>query len=119
MAKTMTLERAVTGLVLAMTIAGCNNPKGCLYAKQDLVVVEQPFPLDYPSSRPRNNKIVQTIPAATVVKYYKKFTGKDYLMYEVNVDGRRGYIQFDGRMLGELPCDRGMPAAGNDSDKSR
>ncbi len=32
------------------------------------------------------------------------------LVYEVNVNRRKGYVQFNGRMLGELSCDSSLSA---------
>lgn len=58
-------------------------------------VVTDPFPLD--RGKERVNEIIGVLRQGDDLEVYRKIFGKDYLMFEVRYDGRRGYVQYDGR----------------------
>jgi len=90
--------------LLAIT-ACCHRTQACLIAREDLAVVESPFPIDYPSSNPLPNRVLRVVPTASRIEVIDRVVGKDYLMYKIRDTAGLGYVQFDITKMKEAPCD--------------
>ncbi len=61
--------RVLAGVALLLSTAGCHGVEGCLFAMQDLQVLERPLPMDYPASSPEPNRVIQVLPASSLVPF--------------------------------------------------
>jgi hypothetical protein len=84
-------------IVLLALLAGCRSPVRTEVAVDQIDVVDQPFPADYPSSRPVKPRTIATLHRGDRVYVRDQEAEKDYMYYTVElVDGRRGYVIFAG-----------------------
>lgn len=92
----MSLSKALMsiGFFLLMFgwFSGCNDSgKVIFYESTD--VLQNPYPLDYPSAKPIQNKVIAVLNRGDEALIITHNYGKDYLAYKVRLaDGRIGYV---------------------------
>lgn len=62
-----------------------------------VTVVSYPFPLDRGSKAA--NRVMGELRQGEILDVYREIYGKDYLMFEVRFQGRKGYVQSDSREI--------------------
>ena len=83
---------AATLSLLAMA-SSCRGHPGAIVADAPLQVLEKPSPLDYPSTSPLPNKLLETVPAGSRLLVTDRDYEKDYMYYRVKLpDGRTGFV---------------------------
>ncbi len=77
--------------VMVMFI-GCDNSQIMIIKKQ-IDVLKNPYPMNYPSSNPMQNSVIDVLSKGERVKILGHIYGKDYLVYKVRLgNGRIGYV---------------------------
>ena len=87
----MTRCLSVLGL---LTAAACKD-SGCIEVTEAVPLLEEPYPLNYPSTKPMPNRALRAVEVGEHV-YVDRFEGKDFLAFElVAAEGTRGYVILD------------------------
>ena len=59
-------------------------------------VLEQPYPLNYPSTNPKPNRVIAVLEKGEKVEVVNDRYGKNYLVYKIHLkDGRTGYVIYE------------------------
>lgn len=85
---------AGAAVLMLLAVVSCtrSHPRA-IVADAPLQVLENPSPLDYPSTNPLPNKVLDTIPAGGRVLVTGRDYEKDYMYYRVTLpDGRKGFV---------------------------
>lgn len=92
---------AIFFFFFVITIGGFLMIRSHLTSEQgDLVITEnhidvlkEPYPLNYPSTKPRPNTVIAVLKKGERVKVINYRYGKDYMVYKIKLqDGRNGYV---------------------------
>ena len=79
--------------MLTFLVAACNSPNEYLEAESKVQVLQKPYPLNFPSTKPINNKVIKILMPQDRVKLLDQNFQKDFMVYEVELDtGDIGYI---------------------------
>ena len=74
-----------------------NREKGTLLIEGNTEMVEKAFPPNHPYQNTQGqNEVIKVLQAGERIEYTDKKLDKDFAVYEVRVDGRRGYIVLGG-----------------------
>ena len=83
--------------VLTMLSTACNPRIPTEVAVDQIDVVDQPYPPNYPSSKPINPRIVATLHRGGRLYVRNQEADKDFMYYTVELpNGQRGYVIFNG-----------------------
>lgn len=75
------------------SLAGCSQAPAKIVADAPLDVLEHPSPLDYPSTGPFPNSILQRVAPGDQLVVVAKANEKDFMYYRVKLpSGRTGYV---------------------------
>lgn len=92
------MTKSTLMLVLSLSflfggIVSCSNNDNLIIIDKETNVLENSYPLNYPSTKPMPNKIIRVLNNGEKVKIVKYIYGKDYLAYKISLnDGEIGYI---------------------------
>ena len=79
--------------LLAMASSCSRGHPREIIADAPLQVLENASPLDYPSTNPRPNKVLDTVPVGGRLLVIGREYEKDYMYYRVELpDGRTGFV---------------------------
>ncbi|MCC8364083.1 hypothetical protein LK996_13475 [Lysobacter sp. A6] len=100
--------------VLASVVTlGCARERERVFIEGELALLEEPYPMGYPSSRPMPNRLIRKLHDEEV-EVLDTFTDKEFLVSEVRTrEGVEGYV---------VCCSTGVPfeqfpTTGNDKDR--
>jgi hypothetical protein len=78
--------------ILTLPAALACREAGCIAVEPEAQLLEMPYPLGYPSTKPMPNRVLRTI-AAGKHRYVNTVDGKDFRAFELRMeDGTRGYL---------------------------
>jgi hypothetical protein len=81
-------------VVAALSVSACGG-NDCVEVIAATPLVEAPYPLDYPSTSPRPNRVLRRLEKGRV-DLLERINGKDFMMYRVKLaDGSTGYVVAD------------------------
>jgi hypothetical protein len=87
------MMRCLSALAL-LAVTACREP-GCIEVTAAVPLLENPYPLNYPSTAPMPNRTLGTI-AAGKHAYIDQTSGKDFMVFElVQSSGARGFVVLD------------------------
>jgi hypothetical protein len=87
----------VACVVLVALLAGCRSRVSTEVAVDQIDVVDQPYPPNYPSTNAINLRTIATIYRRDRVYVCDQEAEKDYMYYMVELpSGQRGYVIFSG-----------------------
>ena len=87
----------VSLILLFALITGCRSPVPTEVTAERVDVVDQPFPPNYPSSRPVNPRTIATLHRGDRIFVRAQAVDKDFMYYTVELsNGQRGYVIFSG-----------------------
>ena len=101
-----TLERYVFPALIAVPLAfwGLSELGPYLGEREKIsvladgvAVVSDPFPLDRGTKTA--NRVMGELRQGEILDVYREIYGKDYLMFEIRFQGRKGYVQSDRREI--------------------
>ena len=79
-------------ICLSIALLGCEDAK-LMIINNSTEVLENPYPMKYPSTKPLPNKVIGVLHRADKVKILSQEFGKDYLVYKIRLtDGSIGYV---------------------------
>jgi hypothetical protein len=88
------VDKKIVALISALLLSGCRKDT-CVELDAPVPLLEAPYPMGYPSTRPKPNRVLRTVPPGRVQILGRKQT-KDFLVYKVKAaDGTEGYIVAD------------------------
>jgi hypothetical protein len=97
------LSRLATVAVLLSALA-CAGPSEHLQISTEVPLLEQPYPLDYPSTRTKPNKALRLLNNERVVVISER-VDKDFLVYKVRTeDGLEGYVLAEPGVVKQSPA---------------
>lgn len=67
---------------------------GCVQLVREAELLEAPYPRGYPSSNPRPNRVVRTLPPGRY-QYVSTETGHDFMVYQIRIDSAVGFVVSD------------------------
>lgn len=92
--------------VFLMNASGCTEASGSLVIGNEVPLLENPYPLGYPSTNPKPNRILRLLKDERVVLFSERVE-KDYLVYEVRTnDGIEGYVIAEPGGVKEQPTSK-------------
>lgn len=77
--------------VIVFVKEGLRSP-GVIVVAKPTPVLKEPFPMPYAETK---NKILLEIRAGETIKFQDNYFGKDFLLYEVKINGHVGYVEHD------------------------
>jgi hypothetical protein len=87
----------VACVVAVVLLTGCRSRVSTEVAVEQIDMVDQPYPPDYPSSRSIKPRPVATLHRGDQVYVHDQQAEKDYMYYTVELpNGQRGYVIFSG-----------------------
>jgi len=76
----------------------------CIVARHNLRVLENPYPLNYPSTNPLPNKAIAELPSGAQVRIVERGYGKAFMYFAVELsEGQRGYVIYEGGYFDVVP----------------
>jgi len=93
----MGFKQVGCGLVLTVALAGCER-NGCVRLSEARPLLDQPSPIDYPSSNPRPNRLLALLPPGKYA-YQARSLHHDFVVYQITRDTLRGYVVEDTSMV--------------------
>ena len=91
----MKTRRLTKGLLLLLAAfsASCSKEQRALEIEQPTELLEQPYPLGYPSSQPQPNTVLRTLTPGERVAILSDRYEKDFHVYTVRDSaGNQGYV---------------------------
>jgi len=83
--------------IVASLLASCGVGSEAVETTIPVLVLEKPYPSDYPSGRPMDNTVIAKLEAGKVVDMVGIGYGKDYKYYKVRLaSGETGFVIYDG-----------------------
>ena len=87
----------VACVVLIALLTGCRSRVPTEVAVDQIDVVEQPYPPNYPPTRPINPRTIATLHRGDRLYVHDQEADKDFMYYTVELQsGQRGYVIFSG-----------------------
>jgi len=88
----MTMNLRMTVATLGFFLASCTSEHRVLVIQQQTELLREPYPLNYPSTAPMPNAIIQMLQPQSVVILSDRYE-KDYHVYRIRDSlGHEGYI---------------------------
>ncbi len=86
------MDLRVMGITLMFLLLSCTREHRVLAIEQQTELLQQPYPLNYPSTAPMPNSIIRVLPPQSLTILSDSY-GKDYHVYRVlDSQGNSGYI---------------------------
>lgn len=84
----------VAALAIVVAASSCSRGRpSAIIADEPLQVLERPSPIDYPTTNPLPNSVLDTLPPGTRLAVTESGIEKDYMYYRVELpDGRKGFV---------------------------
>jgi hypothetical protein len=85
-------------LVICFSLTGCDQQRRLKEVLTDqMVVLESPYPLDYPSTNPQKNRVIAKLHHGEQFYLRGEDFGKDYKYFKVELlSGQKGYVIYEG-----------------------
>jgi hypothetical protein len=82
----------VMGVALVLLLLSCAREHRVLEIQQQTELLQEPYPLNYPSTAPKQNSIIRVLTPQRVIIVSDSYE-KDYHVYRVlDSQGNKGYI---------------------------
>ena len=85
-------SRTLGAVLSAVLATGCSPSQKALVVNGEVDLLQRPYPLNYPSSAPMPNRVIETLKSERV-QVLATTVDKDFMVYEVRTsDGQIGYV---------------------------
>jgi hypothetical protein len=88
---------ATLSCAVLLALTGCRSRVQTEVVVEQIDVVDQPYPPNYPSTAPINPRTIATLHRGDRVYVHDQEADKDFMYYAVELqNGQRGYVIYNG-----------------------